>query len=98
MSLQHIIEKEKTGEFIAKRENDQLTAALGNPEHSGRVKGKSSRMSWKVGFPQEAQSYRKRDNYKAKMREDIAAQVIQHFYNLVAQNPTAFPNIFPQSE
>lgn len=41
--LQEIAQKEKTGEFIAKRENDQLIAVLGNPEHSERVRGVSSR-------------------------------------------------------
>lgn len=97
-SLKDIAEKEKTGEFIAKRENDQLTAALGNPEHSGRVRGLSSRMSWKEGFPEKATGYKKRDRYKQKLEEKIAKQVEQHFYSLVAQNCQAFPNLFQQSK
>lgn len=97
-SLKDIAEKGKTGEFIAKREHDQLTAALGNPEHSGRVRGLSSRTSWKEGFPEEAKGYKKRDRYKQKLEERIAKQVEQHFYSLVAQNRQAFPQLFQQSE
>jgi hypothetical protein len=34
-------------EFQPRREHDELTEALGNPEHHGRVPGMSSRQSWK---------------------------------------------------
>jgi len=44
------VAKKKSGEFQEKREHDQLTEALGNPEHRGRVRGVSSNMSWKVGL------------------------------------------------
>lgn len=61
-SLQQIAEKEKIEEFVSKRKNDQLIKALGNPEHSERVRGVSSRTSWKEGFPHDD---KKRDGYKA---------------------------------
>jgi hypothetical protein len=93
--LQQIIEKEKTGEFVTRREHDELTAALGNAEHSGRVRGQSSRTSWKVGFPKESKSYKKRDAYKAKLREEVTEQITQQFYSLAAQHPQAFPNLVP---
>jgi hypothetical protein len=55
--------------------------------------------NWKVGFPQEAQSYKKRDAYKAKMRQEITnqvtQQVTQQFYSLAAQHPQAFPDLVP---
>nr|BAX25092.1 hydroxyproline-rich glycoprotein -like [Oryza australiensis] len=93
-------EKEKTEEFIAKREHDQLTAALGNPEHSGRVRGVSSKTSKKrkEGFPGEAASYKKRDRYKHKLEQKIAKQVEEHFYSLVPHDRQVFPNFFQQSE
>jgi len=41
---------EKKGAFKSQRERDILTHALDNPEHPGRVRGFSSRSSWKEGF------------------------------------------------
>uniref|UniRef100_A0A0E0DKP6 DUF8039 domain-containing protein n=1 Tax=Oryza meridionalis TaxID=40149 RepID=A0A0E0DKP6_9ORYZ len=99
-SLQQIDEKKKTGEFVARREHDEFTAALGTAEHSGRIRRQSSRTSWKEGFLKESKSYKKRDAYKAKLREEgteqVTQQVTQQFYRLAAQNPQAFPNLVPQ--
>nr|ABA98380.1 transposon protein, putative, CACTA, En/Spm sub-class [Oryza sativa Japonica Group] len=36
-NLQQIVEKERSGQFVLRRERDQLTAALGTAEHSGRL-------------------------------------------------------------
>jgi hypothetical protein len=98
-SLQQIVQNEKTGEFVPRRQHDELTEALGTAEHSDRVRGQSCGTNWKVGFPQEAQSYKKRDAYKAKMRQEITDQVIQQvtqqFYSLAAQHPQAFPDLVP---
>jgi hypothetical protein len=33
--------------FEPRRDHDMLTEALGNPEHRGRIRGISSRQSWK---------------------------------------------------
>jgi len=53
---------EKKGAFKSQRERDILTHALGNPEHPGRVRGFSSRISWKEGFGDEWKGmYKKRD-------------------------------------
>ena len=37
--------------FVPDREKDQLTMALGNPEHPGRTRGMPGSIPWKVGFP-----------------------------------------------
>ena len=71
---------------------------MGTAEHSGRVRGLSSKTSWKVGFPQDAPSYKKRDKYKEQLSDKIYAQVKEHFYSLAAENPTAFPRLFPDSQ
>ncbi len=49
------------------RDRDELTYALGKPEHSGRVWGVSSKTSWKDGFKQDAHTYKKRDRYKEEI-------------------------------
>jgi hypothetical protein len=39
---------EQSGSFESHKERDQLAKALGNPKHCGRVRGVSSRKSWKI--------------------------------------------------
>ena len=46
------------GTFQPDRERDELTYALGNPEHPGRTRGKSV-VPWKYGFKDYIASYRK---------------------------------------
>ena len=36
--------------FVPDREKDELTMALGNPEHPGRTRGTPGSIPWKVGF------------------------------------------------
>ena len=43
------IEEARTGVFTPNRENDELTRALGNPEHPGRTRGKGI-VPWYEGF------------------------------------------------
>jgi hypothetical protein len=53
-------------EFVPRRNHDELTEALGNPEHCGRVHGISSRQSWKNvdSWQSDAASYHTRQRYK----------------------------------
>ena len=39
---------EKRGSFEPHQERDVLTEALGDPKHRGRLRGISSRQSWKT--------------------------------------------------
>ena len=48
--LKHYIEAVKQGTFVPDRENDELTMALGNPEHPGRTRGTPGSIPWKIGF------------------------------------------------
>ena len=49
--LRHYIDAAQQGTFIPDREKDELTMALGNPEHPGWTQGTPGSMPWKVGFP-----------------------------------------------
>ena len=51
------------------RENDELTRALGNPEHGGRVRGRGVGVSWKEGFSQDEDRYGYRSRKRKKDRE-----------------------------
>src|SRR3989337_429136 len=55
--------------FIPDREKDELTEALGNPEHPGRTRGTPVSVLWVVGFPGSG-GYRSRERKrKAKVSE-----------------------------
>ena len=59
-------EAKERREFIPRSDHDKLTEALGNPEHRGRVRGVSSRQSWKnvESWQSDATSYHTRQRYK----------------------------------
>jgi hypothetical protein len=59
------------GLFKSDGENDVLSGALGNAEYTGRIHGVASQMPWKVGFPNDAWSYKKRDRYKRNLEDAI---------------------------
>jgi hypothetical protein len=49
----------ENGAFNPSRERDELTVALGNPEHTGRTRGLGKRTSWKHRFVEERHMYKK---------------------------------------
>ena len=51
------IEEARSGVFQPNRENDELTRALGNPEHPGRTRGKGA-IPWYEGFSDWNTDYR----------------------------------------
>ena len=55
---------------MSPKENDELTLALGNPEHPGQTRGRRP-LPWKLGFVQDADSYRSRQRNKAKEAEKL---------------------------
>jgi hypothetical protein len=63
--------KKRLGLFKSNRENDILSGALGNTEHTGCICGITSHMSWKIGFPNDAWSYKKHDRYKRNLEDAI---------------------------
>jgi hypothetical protein len=66
-----LTKKKRLGLFKSDRENDVLSGALGNVEHTGHIRGVTSQIMWKVGFPNDAWSYKKRDRYKRNLEDAI---------------------------
>src|SRR5664279_2347992 len=62
----------REGKFHPERENDELTKALGNPEHTGRTRGYGPSVPWKTGFPDYRESYRSRSRAKKRQQEQEA--------------------------
>jgi hypothetical protein len=74
-----LIEKKRLSLFKSDMKNDVLSGALGNAEHTGCIRGVGSQMSWKVGFPNDAWSYKKRDRYKRNLEDAIKEKMNSMF-------------------
>jgi hypothetical protein len=74
-----LTEKKRLGLFKSDRENDILSGALSNAEHTGRIHGITSQMPWKGGFPNDAWSYKKRDRYKRNHEDAIEEKLNSMF-------------------
>jgi hypothetical protein len=59
----------REGRFHPDRENDELTRALGNKEHSGRTRGTKGFVPWKYGFPEERKKFPDKSHERRKARE-----------------------------
>ena len=62
-NLRHYIDAAQRGTFLPNREKDELTMALGNPEHPGRTRGTPGSVPWKAGFP-DAGGYKTQERRK----------------------------------
>jgi hypothetical protein len=65
--------------FKSDRENDVLSGAHGNAEHTRRICGVASQMPWKVGFTNDASSYKKCDRYKRNLEVAIEEKMNSMF-------------------
>jgi hypothetical protein len=67
------MEDAQAGLIRVDRQNDKLTHGLGNPEHTGRTRGKGASVPWKEGFSQHEDPY----GYKScKRKKDWEADRI----------------------
>ena len=70
--MRQYIKAAHAGTFIPDRENDELTMALGNPEHPGRTRGTPGSIPWKVGFP-DAGGYKSHERRKKVQQTQMQA-------------------------
>ena len=77
--------------FTPNRENDELTRALGNPEHPGRTRGKGV-IPWYEGFSDWNANYRSRarrkmeEEKKRKLEEEQRKQDAERLQGLEARH------------
>jgi hypothetical protein len=74
-----LTKKKRLGFFKSDKENDVLSGALDNAEHTGRIHGVASQIPWKVDFPNDAWSYKKRDRYKRNLEDAIEEKINSMF-------------------
>lgn len=68
--LETALKAKAEGNFMPNREKDELTYALGNPEHTGRVRGMGI-IPWKHGFSEDLETYRSRSRSKTAQEEQF---------------------------
>jgi hypothetical protein len=61
--------------FKSDRENDELTEALGNKEHTGQTRGLGSAILWRSTFTEESQTYRNRERAKKQKAQEEATRI-----------------------
>jgi hypothetical protein len=96
-----LTEKKRLCLFKFDRENDVRSGALSNTEHTGRIRGVASQMSWKVVFSNDAWSYKKRDRYKRnledafeeKMNSMFETKFRSYMQSLTQERPLEFQEI-----
>ena len=66
--IMQTIEDVKAGRIKVDREIDELTLALGNPEHPGRCRGYGV-VPWKFAFKRDRDSYRSRKRRRRREEE-----------------------------
>lgn len=64
---------------------DELSVALGNKEHPGRVRGISSKFGLKHGFPQESGMYKTRQRYKDELFEHLCKKADEYIESKINQ-------------
>ena len=85
------IEDARKGVFTPNRENDELTRALGNPEHPGRTRGKGI-IPWYEGFSEWNDDYRTHarkkmeEEKKRKLEEEQRKQDAERLQGLEARH------------
>lgn len=70
--LEAALKLKAEGKFTPNRQKDELTYALGTPEHTGRVRGLGV-VPWKHGFSEDLETYRSRCRSKAEQDEKFRA-------------------------
>jgi hypothetical protein len=67
--IRSAVQDVEAGRFVPDRENDELTRALKNDEHTGRARGTPGSKPWNVAFRAEMKRYPDKSHQRRKERE-----------------------------
>ena len=62
--MYELTELQKQGKFKVKRDKDVLSTAIWTNEHRGRIRGVSSKLTFRKGFEEDRSTYKRHDRYK----------------------------------
>jgi len=76
---------QKQGKFSVKRDKDVLSTASGTKEHRGRIRGVSSKLTFRDGFEEDRSTYKRHDRYKEEMIQAAEKAAESKFKEMFAQ-------------
>ena len=84
--ITNLSEAQRKGDFVANRDRDVLSTALGTREHGGRIRGVSSKLSIRDGFERDRATYRSHCRFKEDLQaaaEKVFMDKFQTYFNAV---------------
>jgi len=83
--IYELTELQKQGKFSIKRDKDVLSTTIGTKEHGGRIKGVSSKLTFRDGFEEDRSTYKRHDRYKEEMIQAAEKAAESKFKEMFAQ-------------
>ena len=83
--IYELAELQCQGKIKAKRDKEVLSKAIGSKEHGGRIRGISSKLSFKDGFQEDRATYKTHNRYKEEMIEAAEQVAESKFKEILAQ-------------
>ena len=83
--MYELTELQKQGKFSIKRDKDVLITAIGTKEHRGRIRGMSSKLTFRDGFEEDHSIYKRHDRYKEEMIQAAEKAAESKFKEMFAQ-------------
>jgi len=83
--MYELTELQKEGNFSIKRDKDVLSTAIGTKEHGGRIRGVSSKLTFREGFEEDRSTYKRHDRYKEEMIQAVEKAAESKFKEIFAQ-------------
>ena len=65
--MYELTELQKQGKFSIKRDKDVLSTSIRTKEHRGRIRGVSSKLTFREGFEEDRSTYKRHHRYKEEM-------------------------------
>ena len=83
--MYELTDLQSQGKFKAKRDKDVLSTALGSKEHGGRIRGVSSKLTFRDGFQEDRSTYKRHDCYKEEIIQAAEKTAESKFKEMLAQ-------------
>src|SRR6185503_8912528 len=83
--MYELTELQKQEKFSVKRDKDVLSTAIRAKEHGGRIRGMSSKLTFRDGFEEDRFTYKRHDCYKEEMIQAAEKAAKSKFKEMFAQ-------------
>jgi len=83
--MYELTELQKQEKFSVKRDKDMLSTSIRTKEHGGRIRGVSSKLTFRDGFEEDRSTYKRHDRYKKEMIQAAEKAAESKFKEIFAQ-------------